>query len=844
MKKSKLIIIFLVLLFISCNQDYDRRIRLSSGPTNALMRDKVATIQIAAAKKKSIAIYHFLNKTGKESLNWLEHGIVEMLGSELGQSRQLNLTPTAKVSKTLDELGYSRNSVADTTLALNLAKNLNAEVFICGDYDINNDSLQIDLELRDGLNGQLIQKVTEKGGGLENVFVMVDRLSRSVRENLQLNFSDPGEIDKNIAKVSTRSVEAYKYFALGVENYDKFYLNEAEKYFKKAIELDSTFASAYHRLVTISSGYMDTDEIKSLLDKAVKYSENSPPRERLQILATKAVIEGNYYKAIEIYRQLTDMFPEDDEAHYQLGNYYFFFNNQVEKAIEQFEAAVALNPEHKLAYNVLGYAYADYGNLDYAYKSLQKYIELTGDEPNPYDSFGEVLHMQGEMDEAIVQYKKALKINKNFIPSLVHLANVYLDQGKYSKARKLAKKLIKDSANKKDKHQAMHLLARSYYFEGKIDKARQIVEKIQTEFPDNLYTMSLLMTLEDNEQKKQAYLHDWIKLNRNLSDTSSMSYDNLFAVIALCFKYEQCIEEADIFLNSFLEKQTDPFILQATFAFKQIIHFMGKSSDSVPFEMPLNPPFWAAFRETTNISWNIYWKYYFSSLKKAFQNQVVDKNYIHGAIDFSRDAENLFFEMNHSYALSYLELLDDNMQKAAETLQNTGTPFESKWKIFGPFQVRQGIHQKFWPENESAKELVEENNEKYLVFDDSEAVLDGYLDLKELTNARFNSSVYSLLPVYVPDNRTVELRLGPTGPVKVWLNDRLVLVKNVHSPAILDRIKTKINLSAGLNYLLIKSNNRIGELGFYFRITDENGYGYPDISFTKKDETVALVNVN
>lgn len=844
MKKSSLVFIFLVIAFTSCKQDQNRRIRLSSGPANGLMHDKVANIQIAAAQKKSIAIYHFLNQTGKKSLDWLEHGIVEMLGSELGQSRQLNLTPTSKVSQRLEELGYPRNSISDTTIALDLAKNLHAEVFICGDYNFYNDSLQIDLELRDGMNGHLIQKVTEKGGGLENVFVMVDRLTRKVRENLQLNFSDIGEIDKNIARVTTRSVEAYKYFALGVENHDKFYINEAEKYFRKAIELDSTFASAYHRLVSISSRYMSDDEVKFLLEKAVKYSENSPPKERLQILATKAVIEGNYYRAIEIYRQLTDLFPEDDEAHYQLGNYYFFFNNKIEQAIEQFEAAIALNPKHKLAYNVLGYAYADYGKLDYAYETLEKYIDLAGDEPNPYDSYGEVLHMQGEMENAIDQFENALGHNKKFTPSILHLANVYLDIGKFSKGRRFAKKLIKSTDNSNEKHQALHLLARSYYFEGKIDKARQIVENIYAEYPDNLYTLSILMALEENEQKCQTYLRDWIKYTRNLSDTSNISYETLFTVIALCFKYDYCIEEADLFLNTFLEKQTDPFLLQATFAFKQIIYFMGKSKDSEPFEMPLNPPFLAAYRETNNISWNIYWKYFFPSIKKAFHNKIVDKNYINNTLDFSRDAGNLFFEMNNSYALSYLELLDNNPQKAAETLQPTGTPFESNWKIFGPFQVEKGIHQKFWPEKLNANELVKQNKEKFYVINDTESILDGYLDLKKLTNAKFNSSVYALLPIYVPNQRTVDLRLGPTGPIKVWLNNRHILTKNFYSQAVLDRITTKINLNAGLNYLLIKCNNRIGELGFYFRITDENGYGYPDMTFAKKYDTVAMTYTN
>jgi RNA polymerase sigma factor (sigma-70 family) len=60
-------------------------------------------------------------------------------------------------------------------------------------------------------------------------------------------------------------------------------------------------------------------------------------------------------------------------------------------AIEHFTKATALAPSYTAPYNQMGYAYrqvADYANAEKAFK---KYIELIPNDPNPYDSYAELL---------------------------------------------------------------------------------------------------------------------------------------------------------------------------------------------------------------------------------------------------------------------------------------------------------------------------------------------------------------------------------------------------------------------------------------------------------------------
>ena len=67
--------------------------------------------------------------------------------------------------------------------------------------------------------------------------------------------------------------------------------------------------------------------------------------------------------------------------------------------------------------------------------AFKKYIELIPDDPNPYDSYAELLMKIGRYDESIENYKKALSINPQFVFSFVGIATNLNLKGEYSAAR-------------------------------------------------------------------------------------------------------------------------------------------------------------------------------------------------------------------------------------------------------------------------------------------------------------------------------------------------------------------------------------------------------------------------
>src|SRR4029434_2356395 len=107
---------------------------------------------------------------------------------------------------------------------------------------------------------------------------------------------------------------------------------------------------------------------------------------------------------------------------------------EMPQAIQYYKKATELEPKFSSAFNLLGYAYRqneEYANSENAFK---KYIELIPNDPNPYDSYAELLLKMGKFDDSITQYRKALSIDPNFIASHSGISAALMYQNKPAEA--------------------------------------------------------------------------------------------------------------------------------------------------------------------------------------------------------------------------------------------------------------------------------------------------------------------------------------------------------------------------------------------------------------------------
>jgi tetratricopeptide (TPR) repeat protein len=285
--------------------------------------------------------------------------------------------------------------------------------------------------------------------------------------------TQPTPLEGKKIPVTTASADAKTEFLQGRDLSEKLLITDSIAHFEKAASLDPNFALAE---LSLANSAPTGKEFFEHLGKAVSLAGKASDGERFLILATEAGANNNPVKQKEYLDQLVAAYPNDERAHFNLGGYYFG-QQDFPQAIEHYKKATEIAPSYSPAYNILGYAYrqnADYANAE---KAFQKYIELIPKDPNPYDSYAELLLKEGKFDDSITQYRKALAIDPNFLASHQGIAADLMYTGKPDEAAAELANITKKARNDGERRLAMFARTVLHVDGGKMAKALAEVDK-------------------------------------------------------------------------------------------------------------------------------------------------------------------------------------------------------------------------------------------------------------------------------------------------------------------------------------------------------------------------------
>ncbi len=273
--------------------------------------------------------------------------------------------------------------------------------------------------------------------------------------------------------VTTSSEEARKAFLAGRDLSEKLRLTDSIQHFDKAISLDSNFALAHLLRANVSP---TGKEFFEHLKKAVALADKASDGERMLIQAAEAGANGNPARQKEILEKLVAAYPNDERAHFTVGGYYFG-QQDFNQAIHHYKQATEIAPDYSTAFNILGYAYRQNEAYSDAENAFKKYIELIPNDPNPYDSYAELLLKMGRFDEAITQYNKALAIQSNFVNSHFGIAAALTYKGKPSEAQAELQKMTDKARTDGERRTALFGRMIVAIDSGKLDQALAEVDK-------------------------------------------------------------------------------------------------------------------------------------------------------------------------------------------------------------------------------------------------------------------------------------------------------------------------------------------------------------------------------
>jgi tetratricopeptide (TPR) repeat protein len=276
--------------------------------------------------------------------------------------------------------------------------------------------------------------------------------------------------------ITTSSVEAKQLYLKGRTMGENLRAHDSREILKQAAAKDPGFALAHYSLALNSP---TAKEFFGHLKQAVALSDKASEGERLMILGLQAGANADTKLQSDYYEKLVAAYPRDERAHFLLGGAYFG-QQDYPKAIAEYQKSVELAPDFAPAYNLLGYAHRQARQFGEAEQAFKKYIELIPNDPNPYDSYAELLMKTGRYAESIAMYRKALATDQNFSPSRIGIATNMMYQGNHDGARVETGKLFQLARNDGDRRASFFTSAVVYADEGNFDRALQELRKEYT----------------------------------------------------------------------------------------------------------------------------------------------------------------------------------------------------------------------------------------------------------------------------------------------------------------------------------------------------------------------------
>src|ERR1700730_16606552 len=198
---------------------------------------------------------------------------------------------------------------------------------------------------------------------------------------------------------------------------------------RKVVKIDPEFAMGHQILAQMS---LDPTEQISEQKQAFANRSHANASEQIVIDWFQNAADHKLIPAITNMNEVLHKYPHDRWLVF-LANSWLTPQTQYERAASVYENSGITDSPGLI--NNAAYTYATMRKFSKAFSLMDKYVALMPKDPNPQDSYGEILRMAGHYTIAIDHYRVALSLNRQFYSSQFGIADTYLLMGDETRAR-------------------------------------------------------------------------------------------------------------------------------------------------------------------------------------------------------------------------------------------------------------------------------------------------------------------------------------------------------------------------------------------------------------------------
>jgi Tfp pilus assembly protein PilF len=300
-------------------------------------------------------------------------------------------------------------------------------------------------------------------------------------------------------------------------------MDEAKTLFEKVIESDPGKSAAYVGLSRIYLSDGDYDHASSLLDDANNCQDNNA--EAWTLKARISIRKENLEKALEQYGEALAINPRMNSCRIRMGTLHLRLG-QLKEAEQTLADAARYNPQSISAGVLLARALGRQDRVDDAIAIMQKVQNRHPASARVSNLIGRFNMSVDKLDEAIVAFNRAIELDAEESEHFVNLGNVYMKKGQPEQAVlafKRGLKLAPDNARVKLS------LSRAHIDSGDLDAAHILLQEL-SQGGSRLGQVHLMLAeihmardeYEEAVEEFQAALLHTPKLAESISDLAKL----------------------------------------------------------------------------------------------------------------------------------------------------------------------------------------------------------------------------------------------------------------------------------------------------------------------------------
>ncbi|HYO69956.1 MAG TPA: tetratricopeptide repeat protein, partial [Archangium sp.] len=271
-----------------------------------------------APARRSVAVLGFADRTSRPDTAWLSTLLIQALNIEIRAGERIRTVSGGDAAKTA--LSLTDAELLPPDMLARLRGLLGCELVLLGSYTLTESpgatSLRLVLRLQDTATGATVALV-EESGPLEHPLPLLTRAGTRLREALGV----PDETQSPpLESILPSRLDSLRLYAEGMAKLRQQDGAGAQALFEQAIALEPAPLLPHARLASALVTKGERGRALEVFRKVLSRPEQSSLKARLHNEAMAATYTQDKQRAVELYQQVTDLYPDEPEGALSLAD--------------------------------------------------------------------------------------------------------------------------------------------------------------------------------------------------------------------------------------------------------------------------------------------------------------------------------------------------------------------------------------------------------------------------------------------------------------------------------------------------------------------------------------------